>query len=89
MVESILLAHPLFEPIDRPRLSDELVARILASIRDGRLSSGDRMPSITEMARRFRVAPATVREALVKLEVRCVVEVRHGAGVYVRGTPGS
>jgi GntR family transcriptional regulator, transcriptional repressor for pyruvate dehydrogenase complex len=83
------MAHPSFEPIGRPRLSDELVARILASIREGHLSSGDRMPSITEMARRFRVAPATVREALVKLEMRCVVEVRHGAGVYIRDTSGS
>jgi GntR family transcriptional regulator, transcriptional repressor for pyruvate dehydrogenase complex len=79
------MAHPSFEPVVRPRLSDELVTRIVHSVRDGRLTTGDRMPPILEMARRFRVAPATVREALVKLEMMSVVEVRHGAGVYVRG----
>jgi GntR family transcriptional repressor for pyruvate dehydrogenase complex len=76
-----------FGPIRRPRLSDELVERLLGSIRDGRVCVGERLPPIVEMARRFRVAPATVREALVKLELMCVVEIRQGAGVYVRRCP--
>ena len=74
-------------PVLRPRLSDELVARLLASIRDGRLRVGERLPPIVEMARRFRVARATVREALVKLELMGIVEIGHGTGVYVRRHP--
>lgn len=75
---------PEFTPIQRPRLSDELVRRILSLIDDGRFVAGDRLPPIAEMARRFRVARATVREALFKLELLRVVEIRHGTGVYVR-----
>jgi len=54
------------------------------AIDDGRFVAGDRLPPIAEMARRFRVARATVREALFKLELLRVVEIRHGTGVYVR-----
>lgn len=75
---------PEFTPIQRPRLSDELVRRIVGSIDDGQFSAGDRLPAIAEMARRFRVARATVREALFKLELLRVVEIRHGTGVYIR-----
>ena len=75
---------PEYTPIQRPRLSDELVRRILTLIEDGRFVAGDRLPPIAEMARRFRVARATVREALFKLELLRVVEIRHGTGVYVR-----
>lgn len=76
-----------FRPVLRQRLSDALVERIVLSIRDGQLLVGDRLPTIAEMARRFRVARATVREALVTLELMCVVEIRHGTGVYVMHRP--
>ena len=78
---------PAFNPVFRQRLSDALVERILDSIRDGQILVGDRLPPIAEMARRFRVARATVREALVTLELMCVLEIRHGTGVYVRHRP--
>jgi GntR family transcriptional repressor for pyruvate dehydrogenase complex len=76
-----------FGPIIRARLSDALVERVLASIREGQLCVGERLPTIAEMARRFRVAPATVREALVKLELMGIVDIRHGTGVTVRRQP--
>ena len=59
-----------FIPVRRQRLSEELAERILASIAAGRLRPGDRLPPISEMARAFRVAPATVREALMRLEMQ-------------------
>jgi GntR family transcriptional repressor for pyruvate dehydrogenase complex len=72
-----------FVPVQRRRLSDELAERILASIAAGRLRPGDQLPPIVEMARSFHVAAATVREALIRLESQRVVEIRHGAGVFV------
>jgi len=75
-----------FLPVRRRRLSDELVERISGSIATGQLRQGDRLPPIAEMARSFRVAPATVREALVRLEATRVVEIRQGAGVFIRAT---
>lgn len=73
-----------FAPIRKQRLSDELVRQIRGSIDTGRFREGDRLPPIAEMARRFEVGLATVREALTKLEVMEIVEIRHGSGVFVR-----
>ena len=75
-----------FIPVRRQRLSEELAERIMGSIAAGRLHPGDQLPSIAAMARAFRVAPATVREALVRLETRRAIEIRQGAGVFVRAS---
>lgn len=72
-----------FTPVRRQRLSEELADRIQASIAAGRLRPGDQLPPIAEMARAFRVAGGTVREALIRLEGRRVIEIRPGAGVFV------
>ena len=72
-----------FTPVRRQRLSEELADRILKSIAAGDLRPGDQLPAIAEMARAFRVAPATVREALIRLEAKRVIEIRQGAGVFV------
>ena len=72
-----------FTPVSRRRLSDELVERILASIASGELRPGDQLPTIVETARSFRVGASTVREALMRLEAKGVIEIRHGAGVFV------
>ena len=67
----------------RRRLSDDLAERIQASVATGELRPGDRLPPILEMARNFRVAANTVREALIRLEAKRVVEIRHGTGVFI------
>lgn len=74
-----------FVPIRKQRLSDELVRRIRGSIEVGQFRAGDRLPTIAEMARRFDVGSATVREALTKLEMAGIIEIRHGSGVFVCG----
>lgn len=70
-------------PVMKQSLSDRLAGRIQGLIRSGDYTLGDRLPTITEMARRFGVGHPTVREALKKLETMRVVEIRHGSGVYV------
>lgn len=75
-----------FTPVRRQRLSEELADRILTSIAAGDLRPGDQLPPIVEMARVFRVAPGTVREALIRLEARRVIEIRPGTGVFVAAT---
>ena len=71
------------EPVLRESLSDRLARDIRGLIRRGDLQIGDRLPPIMEMAKRFGVGHPTVREALKKLETMGIVEIRHGAGVYV------
>ena len=72
-----------FEPIEKSNLADDLAQRIVQMIRPGEYKPGDRLPSIREMARSFGVGHPTLREALKKLEIIGVVEIKHGSGVYV------
>src|SRR5256885_15175308 len=71
------------KPVVRESLVDRLAGEIRSSINGGDYALGQRLPTIMEMARRFRVGHPTVREALKKLETIGVVEIRHGSGVYV------
>lgn len=72
-----------FLPLERRSLSDRLARQIRGSIQGGDYRRGDRLPPIMEMARRFGVGHPTIREALKKLEAMGVVNIRHGAGVFV------
>lgn len=74
------------KPVARESLVDRLAGEIRSSINAGDYALGERLPTIMEMARRFRVGHPTVREALKKLEAIGVVEIRHGSGVYVTRT---
>ena len=73
----------VFEPVLRQSLSDDLAQRLKHLIQVEGHQPGDRLPAITEMARRFKVGHPTLREALKKLETLGVVDIRHGSGVYV------
>lgn len=70
-------------PISRQSLPNDLAQRVQQLIRTSGFAPGDRLPAITELARRFGVGHPTVREALKKLETVGVVEIRHGSGVFV------
>lgn len=82
-----MAAH--FQSVMRQSLSDEIADRITRMIESGGFKESDRLPAISEMARRFGVGPATLREALKKLETVGVVDIRHGSGVYIGKTPDS
>lgn len=73
-----------FGPVPKTSLADDLTERLLQLIRTGKYQPGDRLPAIMQMAKSFGVSHPTLREALRKLEVTGVVEIRHGSGVYVK-----
>lgn len=56
---------------------------IEAQLRSGALSPGDRLPTITEMARQAGVSTPAVREAYRVLESMGVLEVTRGRGTFV------
>ncbi|NHZ87706.1 FCD domain-containing protein [Massilia sp. CCM 8733] len=66
-----------------PRLYRIVAGRIEELIRDERIGAGQRLPPEREMASRLAVSRASLREALIALELRGVVDVRGGSGVYV------
>lgn len=70
-------------PVMKQSLADRLAQQIRQLIQTAGYAVGDRLPTIMEMAARFKVGHPTVREALRKLETVGIVEIRHGSGVYV------
>ena len=71
-------------------LHDQLLAQLELRILGGALSPGQRLPSVRALARRLGLHPNTVSAAYQDLEKAGQVELRRGAGVYVRkGAPAS
>jgi GntR family transcriptional regulator, transcriptional repressor for pyruvate dehydrogenase complex len=72
------------EPIKSTRIYEEIVRQVRAMIAEGRLKSGDRLPPERELAEKFLVSRASLREALRALESLGLVEIRPGEGTFVR-----
>lgn len=68
-------------------LVDEIVESLGASIQDGQLQPGDKLPTEAEIMARFEVSRTVVREALSKLQASGLVETRHGIGTFVLEKP--
>lgn len=66
-----------------PRLYRVVAGRIQQLIRDENILSGERLPSERDLATKLAVSRASLREALIALELGGVIEVRGGSGVYV------
>ncbi|MBM7529728.1 GntR family transcriptional regulator [Brevibacterium luteolum] len=64
--------------------------RIRRAVQLGFLSTGDRLPSESEMANAFGVAAGAVREALAALRSEGIVTTRRGrsGGTFIVGIPG-
>lgn len=70
--------------VRRPRgLVTEIVDALAASIREGRLLAGEKLPTEADIMARFDVSRTVVREALSKLQASSLVETRHGIGTFV------
>lgn len=72
--------------LPRGTTAAEVAQHLLAHFGTGPLSTGDRVPPERALAEKLGVGRSAVREALAALELLGLVEVRPGAGTYVRGT---
>lgn len=70
-------------PLARPRLYEQVVARLREYVAAEGLKAGDRLPPERELADRLQVSRTSVRQAIVALEVQGLIEVRHGGGNYL------
>jgi GntR family transcriptional regulator, transcriptional repressor for pyruvate dehydrogenase complex len=75
----------------RPRrqrgLVPEIVDTLAADVREGRLQTGDKLPTESELMARFDVSRTVVREAISRLQASALVETRHGIGTFVMAPP--
>src|SRR5438876_7448508 len=62
----------------------QIAERIRLAIATGTLGSAAPLPSVRQLAAELRVNPATVIQAYKVLEAQGFVEIRHGAGTFVR-----
>lgn len=73
--------------IDNPRLYRQIADQLRALISSGEYPPGSRLPAERELAKLLGVSRASVREAMIALEVVGLVEVRVGNGVLVCEPP--
>lgn len=70
-------------PAETRKLYQQVAAAIADGIAAGRYPPGQRLPSERDLAEEFGVSRPTIREAMLALEIRGMVEARHGSGIYV------
>ena len=69
-------------------LYEQIAVRLKAAVATGELRPADALPSVRQLAGRLRINPATVVQAYRSLETDGFVEIRQGAGTYVRAMQG-
>jgi len=74
-----------YAPLARePKLADRATQQLQSLITRRTFQPGDRLPSERELGNRLGVSRTVIREALRALSTKGLVEVRDGAGAYVR-----
>jgi GntR family transcriptional regulator, hexuronate regulon transcriptional repressor len=71
------------EMIQTKRLFQQVFEQLAELIAKGEFPLGERLPAERDLARQLGVSRATVREAMIALELSGLVEVRVGAGIFV------
>ena len=78
---------PAKQHAHEPRLYRVVAGRIQDLIREEKIGPGERLPSERDLAIKLSVSRASLREALISLELSGMVEVRGGSGVYLCDKP--
>lgn len=76
------MTDPL-RPMVRSRLYEQVISRLRDHVAVSGLRAGDRLPTERELAERLGVSRASVKQAIVVLEVQGLVDVRHGGGMFL------
>ena len=74
---------PRLSPVRRQRMYEVLADHIVAFVEAQGLTPGQRLPPERALAEQLGVSRATLSQALVALEVKGVVDVRHGDGTVL------
>ncbi len=69
--------------LNRTNVCDQIVDAIIASIVDGRLKSGDRLPNERDLAQHYGVSRVPLREALRSLRQMGIIVTKHGIGTFI------
>jgi GntR family transcriptional regulator len=67
----------------RKSIYQQLAVQVRAAVAQGRLQTGERLPSVRELSRELVVNPNTIARAYTELERDGVLHTRQGMGVFV------
>ena len=73
--------------IERKRLSDQIIEKIIAMIGSGELKPGDKLPPEPQLMEQFDVGRSSIREAFGALALLGLVNVSPGHGTYITESP--
>ena len=76
-------AGPMFRPVGKPRVAEEIVQQLRALILRGDYAGGDKLPPERKLAEELGVNRASLREAIKSLEHMGLVKTRQGDGTRV------
>jgi GntR family transcriptional regulator len=65
----------------------QIIDRVRAAVATGELSSGDRLPTVRQLAVDLSINPNTVSRAYTELELTGLVETQMGSGTFVGSRP--
>ncbi len=68
----------MIEPIQKRKLYQEVIDRLMLRIENGELNPGDQLPSERELMETYGVGRVAIREALQDLARSGIVEISHG-----------
>lgn len=71
---------PMFQAAKQTKIFQDVVAQIQDAILDGRLKTGDTLPSERQLKDMFNISRGTLREALRVLEQKGLIEIKLGVG---------
>src|SRR4030088_3200644 len=77
------------QQVEPRRLYRQIADQIAGLIAAGEFAPGSRLPAERELAATLGVSRASVREAIISLEIGGLVEVRVGTGIFVTLKQGS
>ena len=80
-----LSKRPPGRAAERRRRARDVASDLNRGIRSGLYHPGDRLPTVLDLAEHYGVASNTMREALAQLESLGLIDIRHGAGIFVTG----
>lgn len=64
-------------------ISHQMVAQIKWMVVSGELQTGDRLPSIRQLAKQLKINPTTVTRIYKELEHAGIINLRQGQGAFV------
>ncbi len=79
----------LIDPRSATPLYAQIAGRLKVAIVAGELAPGAGLPSVRQLAGELRINPATVVQAYRELEREGFVDMRQGAGTFVREVDGA